>query len=116
MNRRSDMLLKDKQDEALRVMPMLFGQNGYDVTVFDPPYAGYSWIPELSIYDDCPNTTAYNTKGKFVEPEQREAFIRNNKRPRPRRSYSSPRSTTTPITTTAFRMVKPPPVPTLPPA
>lgn len=80
MNRRSDMLLKDKQDEALRVMPMLFGQNGYDVTVFDPPYAGYSWIPELSIYDDCPNTTAYNTKGKFVEPEQREAFIRNNKR------------------------------------
>ena len=38
MNRRDDELMVDKQNEALKVMPVLFAQNGYQVIVCDPPY------------------------------------------------------------------------------
>lgn len=65
MNRRDDILLVDKQNEALKVMPVLFDQNNYNVVVCDPPYAGYSWIPDLSIYDDYPNIRAYITEGRY---------------------------------------------------
>lgn len=66
MNRRSDEKLVDKQNEALKVMPVLFDENGYEVTVCDPTYAGYSLIPDLSIYDDHPNIRRYITKGKYA--------------------------------------------------
>ena len=54
MNERDDIKLSEKTDESLKVMPVLFGENGYDVTVCDPTYAGYEVIPDLSIYDDYP--------------------------------------------------------------
>lgn len=65
MNKREDELLKDKHDEALKVMPVLFNNHGYETTVCDPTYAGYKWIPDLSIYDEYPEIHAYNTMGKF---------------------------------------------------
>lgn len=61
----SDRLLEEKQNEALKVMPVVFLENGYDVTVCDPPYAGYQWIPDLSIYNDYPEIHKYITKGSF---------------------------------------------------
>ncbi len=71
MNARSDVPLKDKNDEALRLMPVLFDEAGYDVTVFDPPYAGYSTIPDLSIYDDHPDIQAYLTEyGQYWDHPQ----------------------------------------------
>ena len=60
MNERSDEALVDKHDEALLMMPVLFGENGYHVTVFDPPYAGYQQIPDLSIYDGYDYIDAFN--------------------------------------------------------
>jgi len=65
MNRRDDKLLEEKQNEALTLMPRLFDEAGYKVTVCDPPYAGYELIPDLSIYDDYPDIKAYVTKGRF---------------------------------------------------
>ena len=65
MNERSDELLVDKHDEALKVLPVLFSENGYDVTVCDPSYAGYMSIPDLSIYDDYPEIDTYITHGRF---------------------------------------------------
>lgn len=61
MNKRNTELLKDKQNEALKVMPTIFAKDGFDVTVCDPPYAGYKEIPDLSIYKDCQNIKAYRT-------------------------------------------------------
>ncbi len=69
MNRRDKMSLCDKQNEALRVLPSLFSNAGYDVTISDPTYAGYSWIPDLSIFDDIPNCNTYITNGAFELPE-----------------------------------------------
>jgi len=83
MNRRDDLLLGEKQNEALTLMPRLFDEAGYEVTVCDPPYAGYGWVPDLSIYDSYPDIHAYITKGQFTEvnPEREaknEALRRRN--------------------------------------
>ncbi|WP_034449814.1 membrane protein insertase YidC [Butyrivibrio sp. AE2032] len=67
MNARDSESLESKHNEALKVMPVIFGGNGYNVTVCDPTYAGYKSIPDLSIYDDCniPSLHCYNTMGRF---------------------------------------------------
>ena len=65
MNERSDELLVEKHDEALKVLPFLFSDNGFDVTVCDPSYAGYMSIPDLSIYDGHPDIDTYITHGRF---------------------------------------------------
>ncbi|MBR6273599.1 MAG: YidC/Oxa1 family membrane protein insertase, partial [Lachnospiraceae bacterium] len=66
MNKRKDEKLEKKQNEALKVMPMIFAKAGFNVTVTDPSYAGYQWIPDISIYDDCPGVNAHITKGRFT--------------------------------------------------
>ena len=65
IDRRSDETLESKQNEALLVLPALFSQNGYRVTVCDPPYAGYQNVPDLSIYDGYDGISAYCLAGKF---------------------------------------------------
>ena len=83
MQLRPDESMKDKHDEALKVMPKLFSENGFGCTVFDAPYAGYSVIPDLSIYNDVPDTSAYISEGYFssqdpIYSEQGEAIRRRN--------------------------------------
>lgn len=80
MNNRSSESLGSKHNEALRMMPVLFEQNGYDVTVCDPTYAGYQWIPDLSIYDDYPDIHTYITKGKFTDTRSKKELIEDNSR------------------------------------
>ena len=65
LNKRDTEIMSVKHNEALKVMPVLFGENGYEVTIFDPPYAGYTEIPDLSIYDDYPDFRCYNTSSQF---------------------------------------------------
>ena len=65
LNNRDSELLPDKHNEALKVMPVIFDENGYDVTIFDPPYAGYTWIPDLSIFDEYSSFSCYNTGSYF---------------------------------------------------
>ena len=80
MNKRSEEALVSKQNEALKVMPVLFDESGFDVTVCDPTYANYQWIPDLSIYDEYPDIDCYITKGKFSDHGAKEVKIQNNKR------------------------------------
>ena len=69
MNKRDDKLLVEKHNEALKVMPVMFDRNDFDVVVCDPTYANYSIIPDLSIFDDYPDIKAYNTEGSFLIDE-----------------------------------------------
>lgn len=71
MDKRDTMLLRDKHDEALLLMPVLFSQAGYDVTVTDPPYAGYSESPDLSIYNDYPDIKVYKSLFKLVGDDEK---------------------------------------------
>jgi len=68
MNARSDEPLPEKQNEALKVMPTLFSRNGFDTTFFDPTYANYSWVPDVSIFNDIPGIhTGITMDGSFVD-------------------------------------------------
>ena len=80
LNRRDTEKLVDKHNESLKVMPVLFSQNGFDVTVCDAPYANYRWIPDLSIYDEYPEIHKYITKGYFGDTAAKLQAIENNKR------------------------------------
>jgi YidC/Oxa1 family membrane protein insertase len=66
INSRSDKLLVDKVDASLKVLPGIFGQAGYRVSLTDPAYAGLSLVPpDLSIFQSMPNVTATNIKGQY---------------------------------------------------
>lgn len=59
MNKRGEESLQEKHNEALKVMPVIFAENGYDVTVCAPTYANYQWIPDIGIFDEYPKIDAY---------------------------------------------------------
>ncbi len=65
INARADELLVDKHNEALRVLPVLFAQNGWNVSVGDPSYANYEWISDPSIYDGYEGINAFLMSGTF---------------------------------------------------
>lgn len=74
INKRSSESLETKHNEALKVLPWIFDKNGYKVTVCDPPYAGYKWIPDLSVFDDNKNIHTYTTMGVI----KNEALLDSN--------------------------------------
>lgn len=80
LNKRDNELLVDKHNEALKVMPVIFDNNDFDVTVCDPVYANYQWIPDLSVFDEYPDIDAYITEGAFGEPGVKESVVQNNHR------------------------------------
>ena len=72
MSVRADEKLVDKNNEALSVMPVMFDEAGYDVTVFDPPIANYNWASDVSIYDEYPGVNGYLALGKIRDEELEE--------------------------------------------
>ncbi len=75
LNKRDKERLVDKHNESLKVMPVLFDENGYEVTVCDVPYANYQWIPDMTIYDDYPGINTYNTEGMFSLKVQQSKLL-----------------------------------------
>ena len=49
MNKREDITLVDKHNEALLMLPTIFKNAGYHCTFADPVYAGHSWTPDVSV-------------------------------------------------------------------
>ncbi len=80
INLRDSESLVDKHNEALKVMPSVFSKEDFDVTMIDPSYAGYRWIPDLSIFEDIPGVTAYHADGKFNDLDDRIATVSARKR------------------------------------
>ena len=74
MNKRSDKLLSEDHEEALKLMPKIFTKAGFDATIINPKYAGYQWYPDLSVFDDIENTKAYSTKYSYLPDEMREGY------------------------------------------
>ncbi len=74
MNKRTDKLLSEKHDEALKLMPTIFTNNGFDATLVNPTYAGYQWYPNLSVFDDMNNVKAYSTKYSYLPEERKEIY------------------------------------------
>lgn len=70
LNKRDTESLKDKNNEANMVMPLIFSNEGYKVTVSDPIYINYDWSSDLSYYEQYPEINAFNAAGKFVDNQQ----------------------------------------------
>ena len=64
MNERPELL--DQFDG--KVLPAVFADNGWKVTVGDAPYANYEWLSDLSIYDNDDRINAYNMAGVLSNP------------------------------------------------
>lgn len=86
MNSRKNVSLKDKHNEALKIMPYLFDDNGFSVTVCDPTYANYQWIPDLSIFNERSSIKKYITMGRVRDDNfknwyiDKQKYITSNKR------------------------------------
>lgn len=80
LNNRDRESLASKQNEALKVLPVLFDKSGYEVTVINPVYANYQSIPDLSIYNDYPDIKKYTTGDKFNGLQPAMAWIEKNRR------------------------------------
>lgn len=62
----NDSKMVDLHNESLKVMPLLFANNDFDVTIFDAPLVNYKNISDVSIYNNCNNIKAYvTTEGMF---------------------------------------------------
>lgn len=86
MNKRNTFLLKDKHNEALKLMPVVLYNNKFDVTVCDLPYANYKYIPDFSIFNDYPGIKSHITIGNYgksidksILDEKEETVVNNNR-------------------------------------
>lgn len=80
LNLRDQERMADKHNEALMVMPKLFAEAGYEVSVIDPSYAGYKWIPDISVYDNMDGVTAYLADGRFDDVQNCIKVVNTRKR------------------------------------
>lgn len=88
INKRPDELLKDKHNEATLVMPKLFSDAGYDVSVANLPLPNYSWHGDLSAYKKVPEVKVYETGKKYsslylkehpeIKPEKESFCVEGN--------------------------------------
>jgi len=65
INSRNVTPLLDKQREAYLLLPKLFLDSGYSVTVTDPPFDNYR-MSNLAIFGDYPEIKAKNLIGKYT--------------------------------------------------
>jgi hypothetical protein len=65
MQKRDSEPLVKKHNESLLVLPRLFSEIGYKVTVTNPPWANYRFSSDLSIFDEYPEIFAKNSIGAY---------------------------------------------------
>ncbi|MCL1932153.1 MAG: membrane protein insertase YidC [Treponema sp.] len=56
-----------KHNEALLMMPHIFHNENYNITVTDPSFANYSLTPDISIFSPYPEIKAMNILGKYTD-------------------------------------------------
>lgn len=67
INKRDTVPLIDKHNQALLMLPRIFSEDGFAVTVTDPPYANYNNKSDISIYDPYPSVKAYITDSVYTD-------------------------------------------------
>ncbi len=86
INKRDGESLSTKQNEANLVIPRILTENQWNnngqkakATIFEPMYTNYSFIGDLSVFDEYEDTMkANNIIGKFVDDVQKEGIAKNN--------------------------------------
>lgn len=78
LNTRSKIPLAEKQNEAISLMPVVFGENGYHITYVNPTYVNYSWRPDLSYFDKYSYISPFIVEDLFQDDSAKERFINDN--------------------------------------
>ena len=65
MNARTNEKLVDKHNESLLVLPRLFLESGYSITITDPPYSNYKWEADYTPYQPYPDMKVFHHQGKY---------------------------------------------------
>lgn len=65
INARPTEKLVDKHNEATLLLPRLFLDGGYSVTITDPPYCNYKWTADYSPFKEYPEMRVLQHHGKF---------------------------------------------------
>ena len=65
INERNEELLRDKHNEACLVMPKLFLDSGWNVTITDPPLPNYSEKTDLIAFKQFPQMKVQELAGKY---------------------------------------------------
>ena len=66
-NKRKTVSLREKHNEASLLMPRLFSEANFDVTLTDPPAPNYSWKGDLSAFEAYPDIHVYEIIGKYKD-------------------------------------------------
>ena len=66
IQKRNDVSLREKHNEALLTLPRIFSEAGFETIVCDPPYANYSNPSDLSIYAPYKGISSYITSGRYA--------------------------------------------------
>ncbi len=68
MNKRSDIELVQKHNEALLLLPRIFTEQGhFSATVADPSWSNYNVFTDLSIFKEYDKINAYQTMERYNE-------------------------------------------------
>ena len=67
INKRDQEFLPEKHNEASLVMPKIFHDAGFDVTVTDPPELNYAWRGDLTPLNSIPGINAHEFIGNLDE-------------------------------------------------
>ena len=82
MNRRSDIPLVEKHNQALLTMPRIFNeQAGYSAVITDPSWPNYKHFCDLSFLEPYPNIKGYQTVGNYYRlwaSEYKDSVIPDN--------------------------------------
>ncbi len=72
MNKRTDQSLVSKHNESILLMPRLFLDAGYKVTVSDPPWVNYKYVRDYTPFDAYPEMDVFSVMGKYTSRYIRE--------------------------------------------
>lgn len=76
-NKRAEVLLREKHNEALMVMPKLFLDAGFTATVTDPSFCNYLWKGDLTPYEKIPEINVSEHAGKYTDLYMKVKNINN---------------------------------------
>ena len=72
MNKRNTEKLVDKHNESMLVLPKMFLDAGYDVTVTDPPFSNYQWAADLTPFTPYPQVKVGALTGAYTDRYKQE--------------------------------------------
>lgn len=66
INERSQEKLVDKYNESSLVLPRIFADAGYSVSVFDPPYSNFQWSKDFTAFEPYDDIKVKSLTGRYT--------------------------------------------------